>query len=462
MPRHQPPRRLQVHDSYLQPVSDMVGVAVPAVAAATGAYKLGSQIVRSVRKAVKKRRQAKKARRQQASGIPTRISSAPAAIATSSKFDASAQIACVKHRYLAISAVNSIVTNNTYAVRIPVTPWKSLQFFGYSGGAATAPAGSTSHSQALTEACKTYTHCRLKNFTIKFVGALPSTSKAKIGIVASLDPTIPTPSMDYISNFEKNSTFTAWNPNDGNRSLRAVSNSKWYPIDPQFTASTTGETDAIVHFAGMVSICAVGLAAGEDHQYEVEAEWEFRGREPFPTSANTYFTSVNTTATTTNNSSNFMNLRRGSSEIVYDPDAQRNYLPLRSGYHVINMNMIAPSTGGASLSTVFTINDQSGTDVTAKRSLVRTTAGNVGSGGTQYINNTSTGTGTSTTTTSDHFNLFCLIGAQTGDVVRFAIDDDDILVANMFNFEVAHTELDPRKALQVFQKFVTTATTLPF
>jgi hypothetical protein len=411
---------------------------------------------------VKKRRQAKKSRKQRAYGIPTRISSAPAAIATSSKFDASWQISSAKHRYLALSAVTNIVANNTYALRIPVTPWKSLVYYGYSGGASTHPNGSISHSQGLTEACKTYTHCRLKSFTLKFVGALPSTSKAKIGMVASLDPTIPTPSMDYISNFERNSTFTAWNPNDGNRIIKAVPNPKWYPIDPQFVAGTIGETDALVHFPGMVSVCAVGLTAGEDHQFEVEAEWEFRGREPFPTAANTYFTATNTTATTTNNSSNFFNLRRGASDIVYDSDAQRNYLPLRSGYHIVNLNMIAPSTAGTGLATVFTIHDQTGTDVSDKRSLVRNFVSNTGSSANQYINNTSTGAGTFTTNNADHVNLICLLGAQTGDVVRFAIDDDDTLVANMFSFQVSHTELDPRKALQVFQKFVPTATALPF
>ncbi len=157
-----------------------------------------------------------------------------------------------------------------------------------------------------------------------------------------------------------------------------------------------------------------------------------------------------------------MNLRRGASEVTYDPDAQRNILPLKSGYHVININMIAPTTATVALASTFIIVDQSGTDVTAKRCLVRFKAENVASGGSQYVNNTSTGAGTSTANNSDHSNLFALLGTQTGDVIRFAFDDDDTLVANMFNLCISHTELDPRKALAVFQKFVPTATTLPF
>lgn len=302
---------------------------------------------------------------------------------------------------------------------------------------------------------------------MRFTGAVPSTATIKCYMAASRDPTVPYPPPSSFQNFEKSQISTAWNMSPQNRELNFVGNGKWMPIDTSVTSSSsTSAADKLIHFDGIMFLAIDGMTgAPGDIVFEVFADFEFRGRDPYDTTTFSAYTGTVTTSTTTQNDTNYRSFDRDMSPMFYSTLDTRNCVQLRAGLNLVTIQYYAPMSAGTTVARAYVIRDVADTDVSATRFLVKLdalAAGATAAAGTQYLNNTVTGTGTSTTNNTDIVSFIALIRAIDGDYLTFYIDDDDTKVANQTISIVRVQTVRPDVALNFFQKFFPSATQLPY
>ncbi len=371
--------------------------------------------------------------------------------------DNSSKIKANKQGYNIVNSIRGFSsTNTTGSIGFAVCPWMPA-WSNYD------PRPSFGLNKSLLADCLTHTHYRVKRFRVLLNNSVPSTSTVTVSLAGCKDPTLDQPSWDYMTTMEKSIQFSAWAPNAAERVLdiTQLCNRDWLRIDTTVMQNSSS-SDKFQCLAGQFFISILTSDTSFDGQFLGEMEFEFKGRNPYDTTTKMLLSTTNTTASTTNVTDYYKPLDGLPMYISYDKTNSKPQIKLQSGYQLFTLMHLAPQTATSALTAAVTIYDNGGNDVTSTRTIIKLTASNVATGGSQYINNSGSSSGTTTATVTDTYSMFYLICARNGDRMDFYVDNDDTLVANRTATVLSLTPLTNKKALEIVTAFTPSQTTLPY
>jgi len=383
--------------------------------------------------------------------------SVPGNVANIAIQDSSTQIKPNKQGYNLVTSWQGFTSAYNYGVcSFLVAPWmpNNQQFHnGINIGI----------NKSLLQDSLTHTHYRIKKCRVFLNTSTPSTTNATVSISACKDPTLDIPSWDYFTTMEKSVQFSAWAPDAKERCLDItdVVNKDWLKIDPSVDFLSSA-ADKNLSCAGQFHLAILTSDTNFVAQFMLAIEVEFRGRNPFDSTPKVALSFTNPAASSTNVTSYYKTLDSLPIQLKYDNTNTKPQIPLKSGYQVFQLNVVACQTAGVTLAYATTIYDSGGNDVSASRTIVQMAAKAAAGTGAQYINNTGGTGGTSTTLAADQISIFLLIYGQPGDTLDFYATDSDTLTANRFISSMTLCGISRRKALEIIQGFTPSQATLPW